>query len=384
MPPSGEQLYTLLMQAPARIAITRGPDHVYEFANDRYLEFLADKDIIGRPAREVFPVAAAQGIVQLANRVYTSGEPYVGVEAPYWADFDRDGYLEERYFNVVLQPMRGCDGSIEGLMLFSLEVTPQVLARRRVEQQQRDFVSGAAHDLKTPLTTIKATSQMLKRQILRSDEISPGSLVEGLDRIDAVAGRMATTIDQLLDLSRADGEAPVPLARQRLDLVELVRQLAAEHQLATDRHRVIVRSAPPNAFGSWDRSRLQRAIGNILGNAIKFSPRGGDITIDLRTEGAAANGSAVLSVHDQGLGIPADDLPRIFERGHRAENVVDDIEGTGLGLTSALATIQEHGGTISVSSSIGQGATFVIRLPLSAPAPSDEGLTTEPAEKMST
>jgi len=369
-----EQLHSLLMQAPARIAITRGPDHVFEFANVRYVEFLEGKDIIGRPARDVFPVAVAQGIVQLADQVYATGEPYVGIEAPYWADFNRDGFLEERFFNVVLQAVRGCDGAIEGVMIFSLDVTPQVRARQEVERRQRDFIAGVAHDLKSPLTTIKASSQMLKRRILQPEPVPPISVVDVLDRIDAVATRMAASIDQLLDATRAEADAAVPLSRQRLDLVDLVRQLAEEQQHATDRHRIVVQASAATVWGLWDRVRLQRAIGNILSNAVKFSPAGGDITICITSEAPVTaeenttGGAAILSIDDQGLGIPAADLPRIFERGHRAANVIHEIEGTGLGLTSALSTIQEHGGTISVSSSEGHGATFNISLPLSVPA----------------
>jgi signal transduction histidine kinase len=138
--------------------------------------------------------------------------------------------------------------------------------------------------------------------------------------------------------------------------------MAGEHQRDTDKHRIEVHCPISRLVGMWDRSRLERAFGNILSNAVKFSPRGGAVTIRLEME-QGSGGTAVISIQDEGLGIPAGDLPRIFERGQRAANVAE-IEGTGLGLTGALSAIQEHGGTISVSSTEGQGASFIIRLPM--------------------
>ena len=112
--------------------------------------------------------------------------------------------------------------------------------------------------------------------------------------------------------------------------------------------------------------RLERVLANLVDNAIKYSPSGGAITLTIGTEEDAAGAWAVVSVRDQGLGIPAAALPRLFERFHRAENVVGRIGGTGIGLALARHTIESHGGSIAVESEEAVGSTFTIRLPLAA------------------
>ena len=119
--------------------------------------------------------------------------------------------------------------------------------------------------------------------------------------------------------------------------------------------------------GWWDTVRLERVLGNLLSNAVKYSPEGGIITVKVTKEG---DQWAVLSVEDQGVGIPADDLPHIFDRFHRAANIAGQIKGSGLGLASAHQIIKQHGGTITATSQQGKGATFTVRLPLNPP---DEG-----------
>jgi signal transduction histidine kinase len=120
----------------------------------------------------------------------------------------------------------------------------------------------------------------------------------------------------------------------------------------------------PALFGDWDAARLGRVLANLLANAIKYSPQGGPITVDLKREEMDAGAFAVLAVRDQGLGIPAEDLPRIFEPFQRARNVVGRIGGSGLGLASVRQIVEQHGGTIAVTSEGGAGSTFTVRLPL--------------------
>jgi signal transduction histidine kinase len=112
-------------------------------------------------------------------------------------------------------------------------------------------------------------------------------------------------------------------------------------------------------IGDWDGPRLRRVLDNLLSNAIKYSPAGGEVVVTLAADGD----SAVLRVRDQGLGIPAEDLPHIFERFRRARNAAE-IVGTGLGLSGARQLVEQHGGTIQVESQEGAGSTFTVRLPL--------------------
>lgn len=128
----------------------------------------------------------------------------------------------------------------------------------------------------------------------------------------------------------------------------------------------------PELVGDWDRVRLERLVDNLLSNAIKYSPHGGDVVVTIRQARCHGGDWAVLAVRDQGIGIPAAEFGRIFERFHRGTNVAGRITGTGIGLASARQVAAEHGGSIAVESREGGGSTFTVRLPLSAetdPAP---------------
>jgi signal transduction histidine kinase len=140
--------------------------------------------------------------------------------------------------------------------------------------------------------------------------------------------------------------------------------VAAEHQRTTQRHRLRVQTREARLIGVWDAARLGRVLDNLVANAIKYSPAGGQISIEVGHELSAAGSWAVLCVRDQGIGIPAADQPHIFERFRRGGNVVGRIAGTGIGLAGAYQIIEQHGGSIAVSSQEGAGSAFTIRLPL--------------------
>jgi two-component system, OmpR family, sensor histidine kinase SenX3 len=122
----------------------------------------------------------------------------------------------------------------------------------------------------------------------------------------------------------------------------------------------------PSLTGSWDAGRLDRAIGNLVGNAIKYSPNGGEVRLRIRQEDVEGQPWAVLSVQDSGLGIRKEDRERIFERFQRGSNVREHIAGSGIGLSYVREIVKQQGGTISVDSVEGQGSTFTMRLPLAA------------------
>jgi signal transduction histidine kinase len=194
-------------------------------------------------------------------------------------------------------------------------------------------------------------------------------LATSADPILEAVRRMGRWIDQLSDLARTQIGQPLRLDRQPTELVSLAEQITAEHQRTSGAHRVQVVSEVPQLIGDWDRARLERLLDNLLGNAIKYSPRGGEITLTIHLERPdGEDGWAVLRLRDEGVGIPAADLPYIFEPFRRAGNVAPEITGTGIGLVSARQAVEAHGGTITVQSEAGKGSTFTVRLPLAPPA----------------
>ena len=265
----------------------------------------------------------------------------------------------------------------------------EIEERRRCEQrleaalQLRDqFLGAVAHDLKTPLAGIKAGAQLLQRRAARGS-LHLEQLAGDLASLDASATRLTRLVEQLLDIARIQAGHPPELGLRPTDLVALAESLADEHQRASGRHAIRVEAAQPDLVGQWDPTRLERVLDNLLDNARKYSPDGGEIVV---TVSCPDGRMAVLTVRDQGIGIPAADLHRIFDQFHRAANVTARIGGTGIGLASAHQLIVLHGGSIEVESREGHGATFTVRLPLAGPpaaAPGPEqptgGRTAAPA-----
>lgn len=235
----------------------------------------------------------------------------------------------------------------------------------RMALQDRDaFLAAVTHDLKTPLTAVYGYVQLVQRQVRRTSPQGAERLLEGLDQIHLTAVRMRRQVDQLLDVARLQMGQPLELDRRPTDLVALVRAACREHAMTSDRHQLLIITEEKQLIGYWDALRLECLLDNLLGNAIKYSPAGGEVRIDLRQELVEGAGWALLAVRDSGIGIPAVELPQIFERFYRARNTTRQMLGSGIGLASAQQIVREHGGSMAVDSTQGAGSTFTIRLPM--------------------
>jgi PAS domain S-box-containing protein len=488
------RLNELLRQAPAIICVLRGPEHVIELANPRYLELVGNRDVLGKSVRQVLPEIEGQGVIDLLDRVYATGEPYVGTEVPVRIDRRGNGTLDEAFVDLVYQPIREA-GRVTGIIAHGVEVTEHVRARealrageeararlaaivdssddviigktldgiitswnpgaarlygyaadevvgrpisviippdrpdelpsilqrlrrgeriehfetvrmrkdgtpvdvsisiapirdaggqfigaatiarditerkraeeerQRLEHEKDAFLAAASHDLKNPLASIKGNAQLIGRQVTRG-RLDPARLASGVASIDSAVSQMVDLIDALLDVTRLRLGRPLDLKRRPTDLVALARRAADDQQATTERHRLVVESSEAEIVGDWDARRVERVLGNLLNNAVKYSPRDGRITIELRREEDASGVWAAVAVRDQGVGIPANELTHIFVPFHRAANVSGAIPGTGIGLHGARQIVEQHGGTITVESREGEGSTFTVRLPL--------------------
>lgn len=371
------RLYALFQDAPAYVAILRGPAHVIAFANTCMRQLAGSgRDVAGRPFREAFPELDGQGVFELLDHVYRSGEAHSGEDvALRWS---RDGQPAEAYFSYVFQPTRTAAGEVDGVFVHAVEVTARKQAEDTLREAIRirdEFLAVASHDLKNPLAAVHGTAQMLQRTLQRTGTVPPERLEASVNALITSVGRMTSQIDELLDVARLRLGQALPLERSRTDLVALATTVAASQQAATERHRIVVESAEPTIAGWWDSRRLARVLGNLLSNAVKYSPDGGDVRIAVsRQRGSPTGGPpqewAILSVTDQGIGIPAADLERVFERFGRAGNVVGRIEGNGIGLAATKHIVEQHGGAIAVTSQEGRGTTFTVRLPLQPPGQS--------------
>jgi signal transduction histidine kinase len=233
---------------------------------------------------------------------------------------------------------------------------------RAALQGRDEFFLTAVHDLVGPLTNVRGFTQLLRREVEQSANL-PREQVQGrLTQIERGAAQLANQVEELRDLARMQMGRSLDLHRASTDLVALTREvIAAQRGLADQEIRLVVEQ--PRLVGNWDGHRLHRVLTNLLTNAIKYSPAGGDIQVRLTTTQDGLERWAVVEVRDQGLGIPAADVPLLFRQGHRGQNVPETLPGTGLGLVSVRQIVEQHGGTVAVESHEGSGATFTIRLP---------------------
>ncbi|MCA1645636.1 MAG: PAS domain-containing sensor histidine kinase [Chloroflexi bacterium] len=236
-----------------------------------------------------------------------------------------------------------------------------------------EFLVSVSHDLHQPLTIIKGQAQVLQRLIARGEKIETERLDRALGYINAAVMRMGSMLQDLLDTSLEQAGYPLRLRPVPTDLVALLRQAMAEYELAFELHHFDLKSDQASLWVTLDLERMQRVIENLLSNATKYSPAGGPIQVVVS---APAHGAAnvLFSIQDSGVGIPAADVPLVFERFHRGANVVGRFAGNGLGLAGARQIVEMHGGTLSVQSEEGVGTIFTVSLPVDATA--DTGAST--------
>ncbi len=238
-----------------------------------------------------------------------------------------------------------------------IDEAARVRAREEAARLKDDFLSSAAHDLRTPLTTLLGQAQLLERRAVR-DRL-PADYVTGFGRLVASARHLSALVHELLDASRAQ-RGRLLGARETIDLAAIAREATA--QRSTERHAVLL-EAPEPVVGRFEPVRVRQLIDNLVENAVKYSPAGGEVRVCVWPEGSQAR----LSVADRGIGIPPEDLPGLFERYHRGRNVDDRrFSGLGLGLYICRAVAEQHGGRIWAESTLGEGTTIHVALPLLA------------------
>ena len=228
---------------------------------------------------------------------------------------------------------------------------------------REEVLATVSHDLTNPLAAVKGRARLLHRQAIREPDARLSAVTVGLMQIDNAATHALDIVGDLLDATRLEAGRPLELERGPIDLVRLAREAAETSRYLAPQHAVEVVADADELVGMWDGRRLERVLENLLSNACKYSPEGSPIRIVVEAHRDGAGAWAVVGVQDQGLGIPAADVPHVFDRFFRAGNVRGRIPGTGLGLAGARRIVEQHGGTLTVETREGHGSTFVARLP---------------------
>lgn len=229
---------------------------------------------------------------------------------------------------------------------------------KRLESLRRDFVANVSHELKTPLAAI----QGFVETVLDDPEMPIATRHRFLERIARQAERLTTLVGDLLTLSRLDEHSAIEPPPEPCDLVAVVRDIVRDLMpLAEKRGLLLQTRMPAGALGvRADREALQQVGGNLIDNAIKYTPAGGSVTVQVERQ----NGHVVLEVADTGIGLSPEDQARVFERFYRVDRARSrDLGGTGLGLSIVKNTVRNLGGDVGVRSSLGHGSTFWVVLP---------------------
>jgi PAS domain S-box-containing protein len=296
---------------------------------------------------------------------HTSGEPVEAAERPLaralrgeavQADYTLFHHAlgHDVHRRTSAAPVRDGTGEIIGAVAVETDITGLI----ELDQLKDEFISMAAHELRTPLTALRGYVQILSRHVVGSDPLS----ARAIETLHEQGERMERLINDLLDVGRIETHQ-LELRRRELDLVALVRQLAAEVGRSSSRHPIVVTSSRDQIIGSWDGDRLSQVFANLLTNAIKYSPEGGPINVTITVPDT--EGEVLVAVTDRGIGIEPAELPRLFTRYGRVgrDNPLRQV-GLGIGLFISKEIVDAHGGSIRVSSEPDRGSTFTVALPL--------------------
>ncbi|HEY6908662.1 MAG TPA: ATP-binding protein [Myxococcales bacterium] len=364
-----QDLQEFFMQTPAPLAILSGAEHCFALSNASFVD-LVGVEVEGKRVVDMFetPETVAP-FVPILDRVYRSGEPFVGREMPFRRP-RKGGGADDILLNLSYTPVRRNDGVVTGILVFAYDITQEVAARRHAEtlaakletavSARDEFLGIASHELRTPLTALKLQLQLGQRALARADgqaKVTPALLDALLKQTD----RLSRLVEDMLDISRIHaGKLSLDLAP--VDFSELVADVIGHFRVQLNALGSAVRlDLAPDLVGDWDVYRIEQAITNLVTNAIRHAP-GTPVEVSTHRSGDRA----VLVVRDHGPGIAAQDRERIFGRFERA--AAREVSGLGLGLFIAREIAEGHRGRVRAEEAPGGGARFVFELPLRQPA----------------
>jgi two-component system phosphate regulon sensor histidine kinase PhoR len=304
--------------------------------------------------QKIFNVEGDQTIGQKINRVI----PYYQI-IDLWEEFESTGLyqgslIELSEFGKLIQvnifPFE-TNTTKQSILIFQ-----DLTKLRQLETVRRDFISNISHELRTPLASLKAIAETL--QISALDD--PTAARKFLEKMDTEIDSLTLLVNELLELSRIES-GQVPLEMVPTSAWEILSNAFERMKILAEKEKIDLTAKKQEGqyFILADPPRLTQVLVNIIHNAIKFSSKGGKIRCSLHYQ----EGKAIFRIRDNGIGIPREDLPRIFERFYKSRRVKKGA-GTGLGLSIAKHLVEAHGGEIWVESQLGEGSTFYISLPI--------------------
>ena len=299
----------------------------------------AAASVVGRHLSEVLPLVAETSEWGPVEAELRAGRPVrVETEAVHAGG-------ERIDVSAALTPHMGPLGELSGVS----SILRDVRERKEAERLQQEFLAMASHELRNPITAVKGHSQLM----LRQGRFDAGAM----QTVVAQANQLDRLVDDLLLASQAAANR-LTLRLAEVDLVAEARAAAAAHARPSG-PTIRVEAAAERVLVTADARRVRQVLANLMGNAIKYSPGGEEIVVGV----SQGKSEASISVRDQGVGIPAEALPRLFDRFYRVSATAGQAQGLGLGLYITNQLVRAHGGRVTVESEVGRGSTFTVTLP---------------------
>ena len=365
---ANDLLGNVFRQAPAYMCALRGPDHVVEIANRRFSELVGGRDVKGLAVKNVFPEAVSRPIVEILDDVVRRDEPRAGADQRVRMTPGGGGASTEGFVDFVCVPLHDAAGNASGALFHAVDQT----ARKRAEdelravaselsamdQRKSDFLATLAHELRNPLAPLRNGLQ-----IMRMSSGNPSLMDRARDMMERQVGSLVRLVDDLLDVARISG-GKIELRRERTPLQEVIARAVETATPALDLHghSFEVRADEGPILVDVDATRLAQVLANLLGNAAKYTPPGGAISVTASVDGR----HAVVAVADNGVGIPPASMPTIFEMFSQVKDNLSMAQGgLGIGLALSRKLAELHGGSVEAhSEGVGRGSRFTLRLPL--------------------
>lgn len=349
MAKSEERFRNLLLDTPMATGYYETEDIIISLANDEMLRFWGkDKDVIGKPMEEAIPELKGQPFIDILKEVYRTGVPYHADQQE--ALLPVNGKMEKLWFNFTYKPLRNAQGKVYAILHAAMDVTKQV----QLQQQKDEFLGIASHELKTPVTSIKAYAQVLERMIRNEGDEKKAGMVR---KMDLQLNRLTGLVGDLLDVTKIQS-GKMTFNPVKFDFDQAVGEIVDEMQHITSKHQIKT-DLNSNSSVYADRERIGQVITNFLSNAIKYSNDANQIDVHTYT----LNDEVILSVRDYGIGISKALQHMVFDQFYRVGgNLQHTYPGLGLGLYISAEIIRNEGGRIWVESEEGQGATFCFAL----------------------
>ncbi|HET7461350.1 MAG TPA: ATP-binding protein [Longimicrobium sp.] len=370
-----EHLTRTFEQAPVPIAVLEGPEHVFTLANPPYTRLLGGRELTGMSVREAIPELEGQGIFELLDRVYETGEPFLAREMHVTARYRADAEPEAAVLNFTYQPLRDRAGRVYALAVVVIDVTDQVRGREMAEAANRakaEFLANMSHELRTPLNAIAGYADLMLMGL--HGELTDGQRRD-VERMRRSGQHLLSLINDILNFARIEAGQlryqlePVPVPELLADLEVLVAPQVAQRGLTYESAR------GESGLAVWaDAEKTRQILLNLVTNAIKFTDPGGGIRVSYHR----ASGGVRIRVRDTGRGIAPEQQERIFDPFVQVDRhlTAESQQGVGLGLAISRDLARGMGGDLGVESEVGKGSTFTLWLP----ARGGEGGTDELAD----